>query len=53
LNKILFALALLILSITAVKGQIAEKEKFVQVSGIITDEQYRPVSGVAVVSKKT
>ena len=52
MNKILFALALLILNITAVKGQIAEKEKFVQVSGIITDEQYRPVSGVAVVSKK-
>jgi hypothetical protein len=27
-------------------------EKYVQVSGIITDEYYRPVPGVAVVSKK-
>ena len=27
-------------------------QRFVQVSGIITDESYRPVQGVAIVSKK-
>lgn len=40
------------LSVSAVPGQTIEKEKYVQVSGIITDEYYKPVPGVAVVSKK-
>lgn len=34
------------------KGQTSEPEKFVQVSGIITDANNYPVSGVAVISKK-
>jgi hypothetical protein len=36
----------------AINGQTNETEKFVQVSGIITDESYTPVPGVAVISKK-
>jgi hypothetical protein len=34
------------------KGQTSEPERFVQVSGIITDANNYPVSGVAVISKK-
>jgi hypothetical protein len=41
---------LLILIVFEIKGQTTEK--YVQVSGIITDESYKPVAGVAVVSKK-
>jgi len=35
-----------------VSGQNNGPEKFVQLSGIITDETYNPVPGVAVISKK-
>jgi len=35
-----------------VSGQTDEKERFVQLSGIITDEAFRPVPGVAVISKR-
>jgi hypothetical protein len=41
---------LLILIVFEIEGQTTEK--YVQVSGIISDESYRPVAGVAVVSKK-
>jgi hypothetical protein len=42
----------LILSFITVEGQIIETDRFVQVSGIITDEFYNPVQGVAVISRK-
>jgi hypothetical protein len=43
---------LLLLIFSEMHGQTTEKERFIQVSGIITDEYYKPVAGVAVVSKK-
>jgi hypothetical protein len=43
---------LLLLSFSAIMGQTNEKERYVQVSGIITDVSFKPVGGVAVVSKK-
>jgi hypothetical protein len=46
----LYTVALLILIVSEINGQTTEK--YVQVSGIITDEAYKPVAGVAVVSKK-
>ncbi len=52
MNKIYYTTVLFVLSVSAVLGQTIEKEKYVQVSGIITDEYYKPVPGVAVVSKK-
>jgi hypothetical protein len=52
LNKVYYTMVLFALSVSAVPGQTIEKEKYVQVSGIITDEYYKPVPGVAVVSKK-
>lgn len=50
MNRSLITIAILILTATALSGQSIEK--YVQVSGIITDASYRPVAGVTVVSKK-
>jgi hypothetical protein len=52
LNRLLHTIALLILFIPATIGQTNETVRYVQLSGIITDESYRPVQGVAVVSRK-
>jgi hypothetical protein len=52
LNKKNYIIILFILSASACFGQTIENEKYVQVSGIITDQSYRPVPGVAVVSRK-
>ena len=52
MNRLFYIISFLILSISALYGQTNERERFVQVSGIITDESYWPVPGVAVISKK-
>jgi hypothetical protein len=52
LNKIFYITLLFILFESAIYGQEIVNEKYVQVSGIITDDSYKPVAGVAVVSKK-
>lgn len=52
MNRISYTIIFIILSFKALNGQIIEKEKFVQVSGIISDELRMPVAGVGVVSKK-
>ena len=52
MNKFSYTLLLFLISLSASWGQAIEREKYVQVSGIITDESYRPVAGVTVVSKK-
>jgi hypothetical protein len=52
LNRIFFSALFFIFSLSALRGQTVEPVKYVQVSGIITDESYRPVPGVAVISKK-
>jgi hypothetical protein len=52
LNKYLYTILLFLVSLSSTWGQVIEKVKYVQVSGIITDESYRPVAGVTVVSKK-
>jgi len=52
LNKLYYTFIFLILSFSAINGQTNDKEKYIQVSGIITDEVYRPVPGVAVISRK-
>ena len=43
---------LLILSMSGCFGQAIENNRYVQVNGMITDELYRPVPGVAVFSKR-
>jgi hypothetical protein len=52
LNRISYTIISIILSFQALNGQFIEKEKFVQVNGIISDELRMPVAGVGVVSKK-
>ena len=52
MNKLLYTAIFFNLYVSASWGQIIENEKYVQVSGIITDESFRPVPGVAVVSKR-
>jgi hypothetical protein len=52
LNKVLYTALLLLLPLIPVKSQLIEYEKFVQLSGIIRDQAFRPVQGVAVISKK-
>jgi hypothetical protein len=52
LNRQLYIILLLGLITPALSGQEDRRERFVQVSGIITDENYRPVSGVSIISRK-
>jgi hypothetical protein len=52
LNRVIITLIFFLLSLTATFGQTVENGRYVQVNGLITDESFRPVAGVAVVSKK-
>lgn len=55
MNRFLFTAILCIITLFPGKSQTTRPEKperFVQVNGIITDVLYRPVQGVAIVSKK-
>lgn len=52
MNRFLYTIILLILPLFILHGQTDGNERFVQLSGIITDDLYRPVPGVAVISKK-
>jgi len=52
LNKLFYTFIFFILCFSAINGQTNDRERYIQVSGIITDEVYRPVPGVAVISKK-
>jgi hypothetical protein len=52
LNKLFYITILLVLSGTDLSGQENERERYVQLSGFITDVSDRPVQGVTIVSKK-
>ena len=52
MNKIIHTVILLLLPLILLHGQTNGSERFLQLSGIITDDLYRPVPGVAVISKK-
>jgi hypothetical protein len=52
LNKAIYTVILLFLTITVLNGQITESERYIQVSGIISDEVNRLVPGAAIISKK-
>ena len=52
LKRIIYTLLIFATAFLSVKGQTAESQKYIQVSGLIVDEAYRPVYGVAVISKK-
>lgn len=52
MNRLIYSIFIFILSFLSAYGQTNEIVKFVQVSGIITDESNNAVPGVAVISKK-
>jgi hypothetical protein len=52
LNRILYTAIILLLPLISLKSQENRNERFVQLSGIITDQARRPVQGVAVISRK-
>ena len=52
MSKFFYITVFFILTVSACYGQTIENEKYVQVSGIITDILSKPVAGVAVVSRK-
>jgi hypothetical protein len=52
LSKYFYTAILVILPLIPLKSQTNGSERFIQLSGIITDIAYRPVQGVTVISKK-
>jgi len=52
LNKFFHIAVLLVLTAFLTGNRIIAQERFIQLSGIITDEASRPVAGVAIISKK-
>jgi hypothetical protein len=52
LNRAIYTTLLLFLAFLTVRGQTTERQTYIQVSGLIVDAAYRPVSGVAVISRK-
>jgi hypothetical protein len=52
LNRVNYTILLFLLSFLTANGQTTERRTFIQVSGLIVDEAYKPVPGVAVISKK-
>lgn len=52
MKRLLYSAVYLIIPLISISGQNSGPEKFVQLSGIITDITYKPVQGVAVISKK-
>ena len=52
MNRVIYTIVLLTVTFLTVHGQTTERQTYIQVSGLIVDEAYRPVSGVAVISRK-
>ncbi len=52
MNKALYTIILVLFAINILNGQVENSDRFIQVSGIISDEGGRLVSGVAIISKK-
>ena len=52
LRRLLYIITLLLISFQTMLGQATEPDRYVQVSGLITDQWYQPVQGAAVISHK-
>lgn len=52
MNRIIYSIILLCVSLLTIRGQTTERQALIQVSGLIVNETYKPVQGVAVISKK-
>jgi hypothetical protein len=52
LNRAIYTTILLFFAFLTVRGQTTDRLTYIQVSGLIVDASYRPVPGVAVISRK-
>lgn len=52
MNRILFIVFILLLPLTLINGQVNERSRLIQVSGIITDDENNPVPHVSLISRK-
>jgi len=52
LNRVIYTIIFLTVTFLTLHGQTTERQTYIQVSGLIVDASYKPVSGVAVISKK-
>jgi hypothetical protein len=52
LNKYFYITFLLLLNTSGIYSQTGVAERYVQVSGMIVDEEHRPVPGVSIISRK-
>lgn len=52
MNRLIYIVLLLLAPLVSITGQTSKPDRYVQVSGIITDVSNKPVAGVAVISKK-
>ena len=52
MNRAIYTTILLFFAFLTVGGQTTERQTYIQVSGLIVDASYRPVPGVAVISRK-
>ncbi|HUX96442.1 MAG TPA: hypothetical protein VMV47_11990 [Bacteroidales bacterium] len=52
MNKALYTIIPMLFTIGVLNGQVDNSDRYIQVSGIISDEGDRLVSGVAIISKK-
>lgn len=50
LNRLLFITILFLLPLVLAKGQVANRENLIQVTGIVSDEEKNPVPGVSIIS---
>jgi hypothetical protein len=52
LNRVLYIIILSVLPLFIINGQVKNGDKFIQVSGIISDEESHPVPHVSIISHK-
>jgi hypothetical protein len=51
LNRVIYIIFLVFIPFLAIKSQVTDKGKIITVTGIISDEEKNPVSGVSIMSK--
>jgi len=52
LNRVLLTGLLIVLAISSLSGQVEERKRLIQASGIVTDSENRPVHNAGVISQK-
>jgi hypothetical protein len=52
LRRFLFIAILFVLPLFAIRGQVTDKDRIIQVTGIVSDEEKNPVPGVSIISQK-